>query len=161
MSRPNAFNADFSGRYDPSDPDGFRSAEVPYGEAVGGSELAVRLFELPAGQRLCPYHYEYVEEWLIVMSGRVQVRVPGGTQPAAAGEVVCFPAGPEGAHQIHNDGAEPARFVMFSSSATPSVCVYPDSDKVGVWTRNEADRWMFRGAAGHLEYFDGELPAGG
>ena len=48
---------------------------------------------------------------------------------------------------------------MFSREVTPSVCVYPDGDKVGIWTDNGQDKWMFRGAEGHLDYFDGELPA--
>ena len=31
--------------------------------------------------------------------------------------------------------------------------------KGGVWTDNAQDKWMFRGAEGHLDYYDGELPA--
>lgn len=159
MTRPNAFDADFSGAYDEGDPDGYHGAEVPFGKAAGGSELTVRLFELPSGQALCPYHYEYVEEWLLVMTGELQVRTPTGVSPARAGDVVCFPSGADGAHKVWNDRDEPARFVMFSSAATPSIAVYPDSDKVGVWTSSERDSWMFRGAEGQLEYYDGELPS--
>ena len=157
MDRPNAFNAQFDDKYDDADPEHYRVAEAPFGKAAGGKELAVRLFELPPGQRVCPYHYEYVEEWLLVILGDVQVRTPSGTAPARAGDIVCFPAGPEGAHQIYNDAQAPARVVMFSATTEPSVCVYPDSDKVGVWIDDE--QWMFRGAQGHLDYFDGE-PAG-
>ncbi|MBV8431864.1 MAG: hypothetical protein JO244_11905, partial [Solirubrobacterales bacterium] len=46
--------------------------------------------------------------------------------------------------------------VMFSSSREPAVAVYPDSDKVGVWSGNDEDKWMFRGGQSHLEYYDGE-----
>jgi uncharacterized cupin superfamily protein len=158
MTRPNAFDADFSGRYDSSDPDGYRTAEVPFGQEVGGKELTVRLFEIPPGQHLCPYHYEYVEEWLLVMTGEVRLRAPQGNSSARAGDVVCFPAGPDGAHRIWNEGEANARIVMFSAATVPSVAVYPDSDKVGVWTSEERDQWMFRGAEGKLEYFDGEPP---
>ncbi len=63
----------------------------------------MRLFELPQGQTLCPYHYEYVEEWLLVMVGEVQVRTPAGVAPARAGDLVCFPTGAAGAHNIWND----------------------------------------------------------
>lgn len=159
MTPPNAFDADFSAAYDAEDPQGYRGAEVPFGKAVGGTELTVRLFELPQGQALCPYHYEYVEEWLLVMTGALQVRTPAGVSAARAGDVLCFPAGAEGAHKVWNEHDEPSRFLMFSSSATPSVAVYPDSGKVGVWTSDDHDHWMFRGAEGHLGYFDGELPA--
>jgi uncharacterized cupin superfamily protein len=72
--------------------------------------------------------------------------------------VVCFPAGADGAHNIWNERDETARVVMFSSGAVPSVCVYPDGDKVGVWTGGEHDHWMFRGADAHLDYYDGEVP---
>jgi uncharacterized cupin superfamily protein len=157
MTRPNAYDADCSGGYG-DDPDGYRCGEGPFGEPAGGKELAVRLFELPTGQTLCPYHYEYVEEWLLVMVGEVQVRTPTGVASARAGDVFCFPAGRDGAHNIWNDRDEVARVVMFSSKTDPSVAVYPDGDKVGVWTGDQRDKWMFRGAEAHLDYYDGEVP---
>jgi uncharacterized cupin superfamily protein len=156
MTRPNVFTADFSDKYDSSDPDGYRAAEAPFGKAAGGRDLAVRLYEVPPGQNLCPYHYEYVEEWLLVMTGSVKIRTPSGIESACAGDVVCFPKGPAGAHKVWNDAQESARVIMFSTDTVPSVCVYPDGDKVGVWTENAEDHWMFRGAEGKLDYFDGE-----
>ena len=155
MSRPNAFTAEFNYEDEKPEPPGYACAEVPYGKVVGGKDLIVRLFELPPGQRLCPYHYEYVEEWLIVMVGEVTVRTPSGVERLAAGEVMCFPAGAEGAHKVYNDSGQPARIVMFSQDATPAVAVYPDSDKVGVWG-SDGDKWMLRGADSHLDYYDGE-----
>lgn len=158
MTAPNAFDADCSGGYDDRDPEGYCCGEAPFGKAAGGKELAVRLFELPSGQTLCPYHYEYVEEWLLVMAGEIQVRTPAGVSAARAGDLVCFPAGSEGAHNIWNEREQPARVVMFSAGTLPSICVYPDGDKVGVWTSDKRDSWMFRGAAAHLDYYDGEVP---
>jgi len=162
MRRPNAFEADFAAAYEAGrrtggEPEGYRCATVPFGSAAGGRELAVNLFELPPGQTLCPYHYEYVEEWLLVLLGEVQVRTPAGVSPARAGDLVCFPSGPEGAHNVWNDGEEPARVVMFSAAAAPSVCVYPDSGKVGVWA-SESDDWRFRAAEGKVDYYEGEVP---
>ena len=120
----------------------------------------MRLYEARAGQALCPYHYEYVEEWLLVIAGEVQVRTPDGTSPARAGDVACFPAGSAGAHKVTNHSdQEAARVVMFSPATLPNVAVYPDSGKVGVFTTDPADDWMFRGADGKVEYFDGELPS--
>jgi hypothetical protein len=43
--------------YDPSDPDGYRSGTINVGKAIGAHALAVKVFEIPAGQHLCPYHY--------------------------------------------------------------------------------------------------------
>jgi uncharacterized cupin superfamily protein len=159
MSIPNVFGAEF--RYDDDDPPGFHAAVAEVGKAAGGKELSVRLFEVPPGQALCPYHYEYVEEWLIVLEGDgVAVRTKDGERRYAPGDVVCFPSGPDGVHQALNRGAETARILMFSSAQLPAVAVYPDSDKVGVWTSNDADEFMFRRAEGKVDYWDGEPERG-
>jgi hypothetical protein len=34
--------------------------------------------------------------------------------------------------------------LMFSSSRVPAVSVYPDSDKIGVWSGNEQDELLFK-----------------
>ena len=156
MTRPNAFDADFSAGYEEGDPPGYHCAEAPFGKAAGGKELAVRLFELPAGQTLCPYHYEYVEEWLLVLEGELVVRVPDGEERLSRGDIVAFPLGPAGAHKVSNRGSAPARIVMFSSGRVPAVSVYPDSDKLGVWPGSDRDNLMVRRAEGHLDYYDGE-----
>jgi hypothetical protein len=46
---------------------------------------------------------------------------------------------------------------MFSSAREPAVAVYPDSDKVGVWTPVAEDKWMLRRGDGQLGYFEGEV----
>lgn len=45
--------------------------------------------------------------------------------------------------------------LMFSTVVTPTVTVYPDSDKVGIWTGDpKSDLIAPRDSA--VEYFDGE-----
>lgn len=154
MRRANIFTDAYE--YDDADPDGYRSGVVRLTRDVGAKALAVRSFELPAGQSLCPYHYEYEEEWLIVLDGDVVVRVPDGEHPLAAGDVVAFAPGPDGAHKVMNPGERTARVVMFSSAREPAVAVYPDSDKIGVWPGNPADKVMLRRADGNVDYYDGE-----
>ncbi len=155
MSHPNVFGANFE--YDDTDPDGYRSAVAPVGRQAGGKENAVKLFELPPGQALCPYHYEFVEEWLIVLSGDgVVVRTPDGEEQLANGAIVCFESGPTGAHQVVNRGAGTARVLMFSSGREPAVAVYPDSDKIGVWTGNDGDEFMLRRRDGSVDYWADE-----
>ena len=53
--------------------------------------------------------------------------------PPAPPDIVCFPAGPDGAHKVSNRQSETARIVIFSTKNEPAVAVYPDSDKIGVW----------------------------
>ena len=154
MRRANVFTTDFE--YDDSDPDGYRSGSSRSGAAAGGDALTVKVFELPPGQSVCPYHYEYEEEWLLVLEGAVVVRVPDGEHELARGDLVCFPPGPAGAHMVTNQAEPTARVMMFSSARRPAVAVYPDSDKVGVWPDNPDDHVMVRRADGKVDYWDGE-----
>jgi uncharacterized cupin superfamily protein len=155
MAHPNLFSSEIE--YDSDDPEGYRTGAAMIGKAAGGKELSVRLFEIPPGQSLCPYHYEYVEEWLLMLDGDLILRVPSGEQPVGRGDVVCFPTGPDGAHKLTNRSDAPARLVMFSSAHEPAVAVYPDSDKIGVWSGNDDDKVMLRRKDGQVPYFDGEV----
>ena len=152
----NVHDAEFE--YDPEDPPGYRGGAVRLSQALGAQELAVNVFEIPPGESLCPYHYEYVEEWLLMLEGELVLRAPDGEEALAAGDVIAFPAGPEGAHKVTNQGAEVARIVMFSSGRVPAVSVYPDSDKMGVWPGGpDADNLLVRRADAHLGYYDGDV----
>jgi uncharacterized cupin superfamily protein len=150
----NVFSVDCE--YDDTDPDGYHSGEAHVGNAAGGEALAVKVYELPAGQSVCPYHYEYEEEWLLVLAGAIILRTPEGEQELQSGGLICFPPGPTGAHKATNRGEVTARIVMFSSAREPAVAVYPDSDKVGVWPGSPDDKVMLRRADGNVDYWDGE-----
>jgi uncharacterized cupin superfamily protein len=154
MNRVNLFEAKFE--YDDSDPPGYRSGMARVGAAAGGRDTVVKLFELPPGQAVCPYHYEYEEEWLVVLEGEVVLRLPGGEQTLAPGALVCFAPGPTGAHKVTNPGAITAKVLMWSSSREPAVSVYPDSDKIGVWPGQDSGAVMLRRRDGHVDYWDGE-----
>ena len=154
MRRANVLTDDLE--YDESDPEGYRCGVAPVGKTAGGEDLAVKSFELPPGQSVCPYHYEYEEEWLLVLDGDVVVRVPEGEHELHRGDLVRFAPGPDGAHKATNRGGQTARIVMFSSAHEPAVAVYPDSDKIGVWPGNDADKVMLRRTDGGVDYYDGE-----
>lgn len=154
MPTSNVFSAQFA--YDDTDPDGYRCGAAAVGRDAGGRANVVKAYELPAGQSVCPYHYEYEEEWLLVLEGSVQLRDPDGERSLDRGDLVCFPPGPDGAHKVTNQAAETARLLMFSSAREPAVAVYPDSDKIGVWTSHDPDDLMVRRADGHVPYYDGE-----
>jgi uncharacterized cupin superfamily protein len=115
-----------------------------------------KLFELPPGQALCPYHWETDEEWLLLLKGRLRVRHPEGEDEIGPGDLVAFPAGPEGAHKTTSVGDEPARFVFLSTHNFPAIAVYPDSAKVGVWNRAGDINLMVREGT-RLDYYDGEI----
>ena len=147
--------------YDPDDPAGYRAGMFRMGPDAGAEDTGTTLYELPPGQALCPYHYEHgEEEWLLVLEGRPHLRTPKGTEQLGELDVAFFSTGPEGAHGIWNETDTPVRVLMWSSAVFPTVTTYPDSDKVGVWTRDKAEDLMVRRSSG-VEYYDGELPRKG
>jgi uncharacterized cupin superfamily protein len=125
------------------------SAENPEGRvdvarAVGSAATLMFIYDLAPGQASCPYHYEFEEEWLLVVDGAIVLRAPDGEHTLERGDLVRFPSGPGGAHKVMNRSESPARTLMFSSSRSPAVVVYPDSDKIGVFPGDEADELIFR-----------------
>jgi uncharacterized cupin superfamily protein len=142
--------------YDGDDPAGFRAGMAKLGGLLGAEESGISVYELPPGQAVCPYHYECgEEEWLLVLSGRPTVRHPDGEDLLDPWDVVCFPRGPEGAHGVRNQTEETVRVLMFSTVVLPTATVYPDSDKIGIWTGDPETDATFRRASA-VEYFDDE-----
>jgi uncharacterized cupin superfamily protein len=156
MQRMNLFSAE--AKYDDDDPEGYRAGMNRFGPSIGATMLGGSIYELPAGQSICPYHYEYGnEEWLIVLEGRPTLRHPDGEDELDHGDVVCFPIGREGAHKVTNGTGEQVRVLMISTKIDPSVAVYPDSDKIGVWPGDDGDTVMLRRESGNVDYWDREL----
>lgn len=139
---------------DATEPDGYGSPYAKVREHIGAERLAGTVAVLAPAEWVCPYHYELVEEeWLFVLEGVATVRTPGGEEQVAAGEVVCFPRGPTGAHQIGNTAPEPLRVLIVSEKAECAATVYPNSGKIGVFA--PATRLLFRRADAR-DYWDGE-----
>jgi uncharacterized cupin superfamily protein len=158
MRRINIASPDF--KYDPDDPPGFRAGMLRFGPLVGAEQLGASVYELPPGQAICPYHYEYgEEEWLLVLEGRPSVRHPESTDQLEPWDAVCFPSGPEGAHAVRNETDETIRVLMFSTVNHPAATVYPDSDKVAIWTGNRTDD-LVTTRSSSVDYWFGEADSG-
>jgi uncharacterized cupin superfamily protein len=153
MKRFNLFAAELA--HDADDPDGYHAGYAKLGPPIGADMLAGTIYELPPGQSNCPYHYESDEEWLIVLEGNLTVRHPGGEEVLDPGDLVCFPAGPDGAHKLTNRGEVRVKMLLVSTRQMPAVAVYPDSDKIGVFTEDSRDKIMVRRESG-VDYWDGE-----
>jgi len=125
-----------------SDEAGNLWADVPdWGGGVGarrvvrapGGSLGASLWELQPGASQFVYHFHHgTEELLVVLRGAPTVRMHDGDRGLAEGDVVPFPRGPEGGHQVRNDGDSPARVLIVSANADPDVAEYPDTGKLAV-----------------------------
>jgi uncharacterized cupin superfamily protein len=139
---------------DGTEPPGYLCHAVRLGPKLGASRLGMTIYDLPPGEAICPYHFEWTdEEWLLVVSGSPTLRTPDGETTLSAGDIACFPAGPSGAHHVRNAAEGPARVAVFSTKNEFGIAEYPDSDKVGIWAGDA--HYMLRRAA-HLDYWDGE-----
>ncbi len=114
MERFNLHSPEFE--YDSEDPEGYRCGMDRFGPKIGAAQIGGSLYEVPAGQSICPYHYEYPEEeWLLVLEGSVVLRHPDGEDELGVGDTVAFPSGPTGAHKVTNRGEETAGVFIIST----------------------------------------------
>jgi uncharacterized cupin superfamily protein len=145
---------------EPRDRDGFRAQRARVGRQAGAEKLGASVWDLPPSQAVCPYHWHAgEEELLVVLSGRPSLRTPAGWRELEQGEVVAFPAGEDGAHQLANRGAEDVRLLIVSTQQ-PDFVVYEDSGKIGVYERRPEGgglRELFR-RADAVDYWEGEEP---
>lgn len=102
-----------------------RGARV--GQAVGAEEIGGRLYELGDAQRAHPYHFHHgIEEWLLVVAGTPRLRTPDGERVLRSGDLVCFPVGPVGAHEVSGPGT----VLIVSTHRAPDAIEYPDRGQV-------------------------------
>jgi len=124
--------------------DGYRWRGARVGRAIGGTRIGASVYELPDGERTYPYHFHNaMEEWLVGLDGTPTLRDPDGERQLRRGDVVCFPTGPDGAHQVRGPGT----VMILSANRAPEVNEYPDSGKIasrpgGVFRKADAvDYW--------------------
>ena len=115
---------------------GFTARRARLGPQVGVERVGATLWELPPGQAAYPYHFHLTEdEILILLEGSLSLRTPEGWRDLPEGEVVGFPVGEAGAHQVVNRGESTARFLAISNSGATEAVVQVDADKIGIFER--------------------------
>ena len=110
---------------DHGDIDGWRARSQRIGTRLGAADIGGTVYELEDGQRVWPYHYHHGVEEWLLVI--------------------------EGAPTLRG----PGRFLLVSAAQPTSVCVYPDSGKVGTRPATGDDRLDFR-RADAVGYWDGE-----
>ncbi len=120
----------------PSEREGFRGRRAKLGHQAGAEHLGLSLFELEPGSAAFPMHYHLDnEEMLIVVSGEPSLRTPDGERRLTEGEVVAFPVGEDGAHQVINRTDTPVRALILSEMNAPDIVVRPESGKISAFGR--------------------------
>ena len=92
---------------------------------------------------------------MIVLRGEPNLRTPAGEQVLQEGDVVCFPRGKAGAHQIVNRTGSPIRVLMLSSMIPGEVIEYLDTGKILAKDAQDEDI-MFARPGEPADYWEGE-----
>jgi uncharacterized cupin superfamily protein len=135
---------------------GWKSKDAWVGRHLGAELIGGSVYELGPGAKLWPYHTHFAnEEWILVVRGEPTLRTPEGETLLREGDVVAFPRGEDGYHQVINLTESPIRVLMLSSMVQPDLVHYGDSDKWGA--RNlKGERILMSRAGPMLDYWDGE-----
>jgi uncharacterized cupin superfamily protein len=153
--------------FEPGDWDDW--GEIPPGWCTKGRRLVrtgeagvtASVYVVEPGEKQVPYHFHHgTEEILLVLEGTPTLRTPAGERVLSPGDVVHFPRGPEGAHQVRNDSDDAVRVVVADAPRSPDIVEYPDSGKIGAvaptsmslhFKRDIAEYW-----AGEVDLRDGD-----
>jgi len=133
------------------------------GPAAGNEELGTSLYEVPPGKRTWLRHYhEGNEEAVFVLSGTGTLWLgPDADEYALeAGDYVALPAGVESAHEFEG-GEDGLRMLMVSTMNEPDITVYPDEEKVGLYSgtapggdSDERSLSRYLDATAEVDYWD-------
>ncbi|MDD4011584.1 MAG: cupin domain-containing protein [Sphaerochaetaceae bacterium] len=99
-----------------------------------------------------PYHWhEKSEEVFVILHGSALLRTPEGITRVKEADIAVFPTGPEGAHQLYNDGDADLEHLDLGTLEAGDICHYPDSGKT-----NDLDRGIIRKGNEIVSYYEGE-----
>lgn len=132
------------------------------------SRLGIRRYHIEPGHTAWPFHAHLANEEIIVIEqGAGTVRYEEDRFDVSSGDVMGFPADPEGAHQLINTSDDDLTYLCVSTMREPDVTLYPDSDKLGVLAGEppggDSDGRSFETYLDNnqtLDYWDGECPDG-
>jgi uncharacterized cupin superfamily protein len=143
---------------EPREHPGYTCRRARLGRQAGSEKTGLSLWELPAGESAYPYHWHLAEEELVVvLTGSPSLRTTDGWRDLEEGEVVAFPVGEGGAHQITNRSDDTVRFLSFSNQQ-PDIVVYAESGKIGAFERRPEGGGLYKIFRGEdaVDYWAGE-----
>ena len=94
------------------------------------------LYEVEPGSAPFPLHYHLAnKELLLVIAGRPSLRTLDSERELEPGEVVGFPQGESGVHQVVNRTDAAVRVLLVSEMNSPDIVVRPESGKLSAFGR--------------------------
>ena len=150
----------------PNAPESYRGATLaPISGLIGAQRLGYNITAVPPDKAAFPAHNHHGnEEMFFVLEGEGELRVGDERHAIRKGDfIACPPGGPETAHQIRNTGTVELKYLAVSTSRTPDLVQYPDSEKIGAMHLLGRDANGFPKAirilgreADNLDYWDSE-----
>jgi uncharacterized cupin superfamily protein len=141
VAAPNLFDPEWE--FEGSREGGEVTRAARLGQQVGAERLGASLYELESGAMASPLHFHHgAEELVFVLAGEPTLRTgvdEGDERVLATGEIVSFPPGRAGTHQIVNRGAAVARVLICSTNDLPEVAEQVETGLTVVLT-DEYDR---------------------
>jgi uncharacterized cupin superfamily protein len=130
----------------------YRAKAFEVGLPIGARRLGYQFVVLEPGAKFCPMHsHSLEEEVFLVWQGTPTIRTTRGDFVCRQGDVISFPVGDVGMHQLLNTSEAPSTIFLLGNAEPNEVAYYPDSDKVLVRARGLRLR-----ATPRLDYYDGE-----
>lgn len=105
---------------------------------VGAVRIAANLYELEPGAHVSPLHFHHRnEELLFVLAGTPSLRrSDDDIRDLSPGEIVAFPTGRDGIHQILNRSAQPARVLICATADLPEIAEQTEANGLAVITED-------------------------
>ena len=129
-----------------------RNRHLTYAVAGEHYHVGVLIEAPPPGMRGAPRHFHMAEEeHALILEGEVTLLLGEERYKMKPGDYVCFPMGQKAGHSFLNSGTGPCSYLMIGERNPNDVCVYTDSNKVGV---KSLDAIFDRSAT--MDYLDGE-----
>ena len=115
--------------------EGYEYAKRTFVSRRDAAQCVVAIYEIPPLKAGYPYHWHAnSEEVFYLLSGSGTLKTPDGERAVGAGELLYFPATPDGAHKLTNTSeTEPLVYIDFDTANAVDATIYPDSGKLGVW----------------------------
>ncbi len=136
--------------YSRGDRFGIRFRQI--GEFGGCSHVGVCMEIIKPGKQSYPAHYHMLEEeHLLILEGRITLRLGENSHGMSAGDYVCFPAGQKAGHTLINNSDAPCRYLIIGERNPNDVIVYTDSGRVSVRLTDEGYR-----KSATMDYWEGE-----